>query len=282
MADVTLQRTGEFLRVVFELLWYQPEGLPFRDILARIPESMQLTEYESSYYPSTNVPRYEKIIRYATIPLVKAGWLVKDNKGRWYITDEGQEACRKFGDAQKFYEEALRIYNEWRQSHPAIFIPVEDVEERAWEQIQKYLQGMRPFEFQTLVIDLLQAMDYHVTWTSPPGKERGQIDIIAYTDPLGASVPRIVVQVKHKGQTATVEGVKAFMSVLGLDDYGLFFSSGGFTGDAEEEAQERHKFTLIDLESFYDLWVEYYEKLTIEARQRFPLTPISFLSSMEE
>jgi restriction system protein len=73
------------------------------------------------------------------------------------------------------------------------------------------------------------------------------------------------------------------MSVLGSDDIGLFVSSGGFTSDAREEArtQERRKVTLLDLETLFDLWVEHYEKLTQEARQRFPLKPIHFLAPIE-
>ena len=87
MADITPQRIGEFLRIVFDLLWNRPEGLPAVDVLAQIPHATSLTEYERGYFPSApNTPRYEKVIRLATIPLVKAGWLVK-NKGRWFITE---------------------------------------------------------------------------------------------------------------------------------------------------------------------------------------------------
>ena len=73
------------------------------------------------------------------------------------------------------------------------------------------------------------------------------------------------------------------MSVLGTDDLGLFVSSGGFTSDAKDESrtQERRKVTLLDLENIFDLWVEHYEKLSQEAKQRFPLKPIYFLASAE-
>ena len=68
-----------------------------------------------------------------------------------------------------------------------------------------------------------------------------------------------------------------------LEGKGLFVSSGGFTSDAKEEArtQERRKVTLLDLENLFDLWVEHYDKLTQEARQRFPLKPIHFLAPAE-
>ena len=295
MAEITRRRTGEFLRIVFDMLWDKPEGLPAKEILDAIPNSIQLSEYEAGYYPSTPTStRFEKIVRFATIDLVKAGWLVK-SKGRWFITEEGRQAYKKYKDPEEFYKEAVRLYHVWKRSRPKkeglvtdeeevqkISLTVEEAEEKAWEQIQQFLQIMNPYEFQELVADLLRAMDYHVSWIAPPGKDRG-IDIIAYTDPLGASVPRIKVQVKHRDQPTSVEGLRAFMSVLGTDDIGLFVSSGGFTSDARDEArtQERRKVTLLDLENLYDLWVEHYEKLSQEARQRFPLKPIHFLAPVE-
>ena len=295
MADVTRRRTGELLLVVYKVLWDKPDGLPAKEILDTIPKKIKLTEYESGCYASTpNSPRYEKVVRFATIDLVKAGWLVK-NKGRWFITEEGRQAYNKYTDPEDFYKEAVRLYYVWKRSRPKkeglvtdeeevqkISLTVEEAEEKAWEQIQQFLQNMNPYEFQELVADLLRAMGYHVSWIAPPGKDRG-IDIIAFTDPLGASVPRIKVQVKHRDQSTAVEGLRAFFAVLGTDDIGLFVSSGGFTSDAHDEArtQERRKVTLLDLESFFELWVEHYEKLSQEARQRFPLKPINFLAPIE-
>ena len=42
--------------------------------------------------------------------------------------------------------------------------------------------------------------------------------------------------------------------------------------------QERRKITLIDLERFVDLWIEFSPKLDEQARERLPLTPIYFLT----
>lgn len=296
MAEITPQRTGQFLRFVFKLLIDKPEGLPAKEVLAEIPKAIPLTEYESGHFPSTpNSARFERIIRFATIDLVKAGWLAKV-KGRWFVTEEGKQAYNRITDPEKFYREAVRLYHQWTKTRSQedtletveeeegtkAAVTVEEAEELAWDQIQQYLQGMNPYDFQELVADLLRAMDYHVAWVAPPGKDRG-VDIIAYTDPLGATTPRIKVQVKHRDQSTNVEGLRAFMSVLGTDDLGLFVASGGFTSDAKEEArtQERRKITLIDLENLFDLWVEHYSKLTQEARQRLPLKPIYFLAPVE-
>lgn len=300
MANISRRRTGEFLRCVYEYLWDQPEGLPAKDVLDHIARSMRLTDYESGEYPSSpEIKRFEKIIRFATIDLVKAGWMVK-TKGRWIITDLGREAYKKHPDPDAFYKEAVRLYHEWKKKRPKKdptdlsvpdattdeqtdnFLAYEEAQEKAWGQVNKYLQAMNPYEFQNLAADLLSAMDYHVAWVSPPGKDRG-IDIIAYNDPLGTTVPRIKVQVKHRDQSTPVEGLRAFMSILGSDDVGIFISSGGFTSDARDEArtQERRKITLLDLEQFYDLWIRYYEKLTQDARQRFPLKPVYYLDLEE-
>ena len=283
MADVTLNRIGELLRSVLELLWNKPEGLPAKEILAFLPEITELTEYERGYSPPTNIPRYERIVRLATIPLVKAGWLVKNNKGRWYITEDGRQACRKYPNAQELYREALRLFDDSRQNAPSYAMAVEEAEEKAWEQIHKYLLETRHIEFRTLIAELLGAMGYHVAWVAPPEKDHGQIDMVVYADPIGARGPRILVQVKHKGQAVTMEGIKAFLSVLGANDYGLLVSSGGFTNEVVDEIRSGsfQKTTLLDLENFFDLWIKYYDELSQEARNRFPLKKIFFLYGLE-
>jgi restriction system protein len=240
MADITRRRTGELLHHVFELLWDKPDGLPAKDILDAIPKSIKLTEYESGYYASTpNSPRFEKIVRFATIDLVHAGWLVK-SKGRWYLTEEGRLAYKKYTDPEDFYKEAVRLYHEWKRTRPVkeglvtdeqeiqkISLTVDEAEEKSWEQIQQYLQQVKPYEFQEFVADLLRAMGYHVSWVAPQGKDRG-IDIIAYTEPLGASVPRIKVQVKHRDQPTAVEGLLIGNQVIGISFCQLHLTSDVF------------------------------------------------------
>lgn len=293
MANVTRRRTGEFLRKAFELLLKNPDGVPAKDVLEYITKNMDLTDYESGSYASTpNDSRLNKIVRFATIDLVKAGWMLKV-KGSWIVTDLGRDAYKKYPDPEEFYKQAVTLYHIWKKSRPTVieaeiepaakdFTTFEEAEEESWDQIKGYLLRLGPYDFQQLVADLLTAMDYHVAWISPPGRDKG-IDIIAYNDPLGTSNPRIKVQVKHKNSTVTSEGLRSFLSVLGSEEVGIFVSSGGFTSDAREEArtQERRKITLLDLEQFFDLWVQYYDKLAQDARQRFPLKPIYYLDLEE-
>lgn len=95
MAEVTQKRIGELQRGVFKILVDHPEGLPAKEILQRMEQVVPPTDFEKSDY--TNSPgtqRFGKMIRFATIAPVKAGWMIKD-KGKWYLTEEGEKGLFK-------------------------------------------------------------------------------------------------------------------------------------------------------------------------------------------
>ena len=121
-------------------------------------------------------------------------------------------------------------------------------------------------------------MGYHVAWVAPPGPDGG-VDVIAQSDPLGISGPRIKVQVKRSGRMSVSE-IRSFLSVLSDGDVGLFVSTGGFTKDAEDlvRNQERRRTMLVDLSRFMDLWIEHYEKVPEDFRRLLPIRPVWFLA----
>jgi restriction system protein len=282
MDEMDVRRIGEFLRIVFVRLWQEPNGLPAGDVLAYIPQATTLTEEEKAEIPGTHTPMYERTIRLATTPYVKAGWIVK-SRGRWFLTDEGKRACKNFPTAQAFSQEAGRLYAEWRQNRSIQALVTEQAGEMAWEQIHGYLQEMQPYEFQSLVGELISAMGYHIKWAAPPEKQRGYVNFVIHSDPLGLAKPTIKVHLSHRGQPVVYEGLKAFMSFLGPEEAGIYVSSGGFTSTVMEAAQEKgpDRIILMDLERFITLWVENYDNLSIAARQRLPLKAIHFLSPMD-
>jgi len=294
MAEVTRRRTGELVRKLFEILMSHPDGLQAREALDQLRARVQLTDYEKGTYESGG-SRFDQIVRFATVDCVKAGWLLK-HRGRWSVTEEGKAAYTGHPDPETFYRRAVKLYWEWKSSQPegeprgedeaadatsgkAASVTFEQAEEQAWREIEQYLRGMNPYEFQDLVASLLRAMGYHVSWVAPPGRDGG-IDVLAWADPLGTRPPRIKVQVKRLAQSVPVEDLRSFMALLGEDDVGLFVATGGFTKGAEEEArtQEKRKVTLVDLERLFDLWVEHYGRLDDAARRRLPLRPIYFLA----
>jgi restriction system protein len=292
MPEVTTRRTGELLRELFKVLFEHPDGLQACDAMAALEGKVKLTDYEAGNYESGG-RRFEKIVRFATVDCVKAGWMTK-HKGRWSVTEQGRAAFQRLPDPEAFYKEARKLYHKWKVSQPAAddaeepadgssfktaTITFEQASEQAWSEIERYLGGMNPYDFQDLVTALLRALGYHLAWVAPPGKDGG-IDILAWPDPLGTRPPRVKVQVKRQAQAVSVDGLRSFMALLGDDDVGIFVSMGGFTKDAQEEGhtQEKRKVTLVDLERLFDLWTEHYGKLQDGDRRRLPLQPIYFLA----
>jgi restriction system protein len=293
MAEVTGRRIGELQRGAFKILLGHQDGLPAREVLKRMEKAVPPTDFErSDYAKHPGVRRFEKMIRFATIGPVKAGWLVK-SKGTWRVTDEGKKAYEQFPDPEKFQREASKLYRQWADSRPDSTAEmtgeepdttsaIEEAEEAAWSEVAHHLKSMNPYDFQALVAALLRAMGYNVTWVAPPGPDRG-IDILAHTDPLGTSIPRIKVQVKRRDDKVSVEGLRSFMALLGDQDVGIFVSTGGFTNDAESEArtQEKRKVTLLDLEKLFDLWVQHYDKVAESDKRLLPLKPVYYLAPSE-
>jgi restriction system protein len=299
LANVTRARTGAFVRNLFQLLAAEPTGAKASDLIAKVAAMSDLTEWEKGQFPSGG-QRFEKVLRFATVDCVKAGWLQK-SKGVWQITEAGEKAYAKYKNPEAFYREACRLYEAWKRERDSIVGPatpqasdedlevgaeklsvtLEEAEEQAWSQIERFLQTCDPFEFQEMVADLLSAMGYHVSWVSPPGKDGG-VDIIAFTDPLGAQGPRIKVQVKRTQTKIAIDGLRAFVATVMGGDVGIYVCLAGFTKEAQDYArQETRRITLIDVEEFVDLWVDHFDKLAEEAHQRLPLTPIYFLSKKD-
>ena len=297
MAEITRKRTGEFLLGLFNNLIKAGGPIKAADAIVQLRNQFSLTEYEKGIYPSGGM-RFDKIVRFATVDCVKAGWMEK-HKGHWVVTDLGKEAIAKFKDPEEFYREALRLYHAWRNSssdetlenkatgqveeeEAAAAITFEQADEQAWEQIESHLGRLPPYDFQHLVAGLLKAMGYHIAWVAPPGKDGG-VDIIANQDPLGTKPPRVKVQVKRQQQPVSIDGLRTFMALLGEGDIGVFVSLGGFTKDSQESAryQESRRVTLIDSEKLTDLWIEHFGKLEEEYKSLFRLKPIYFLAPQE-
>lgn len=295
MAEITRRRQGEIMRTVYQILLESGgEGLPPSEVIRRAQERLDLTDYERGEYPSSpGKPRFDKILRFSTIGHVKAGWLLKSRSDGWSLTEEGIEAYKQFPDPEEFQYQADKRYWEWeRTRRESAQSSAEDIEEEtaaatleeaqdaAWAEVKAYVERMPPYEFQSLVAALLGAMGYHVAWIAPPGPDRG-VDIIAFTDPLGAEGPRIKVQVKRQTTSKISVGeIRSFMATLSSYDVGLYISVSGYTEDAHVEArqQESRRIRLIDLEQLFDLWVQYYGRLSEEDRSLLPVRPVYFLA----
>jgi len=286
MTDITVNRVSEILRLVFDLLWFEPQGLYVSEIMRYIQATVPLSEYETGYYTyAPYSPRYEVVIRVGTIPLVRAGWLEKTKNGRWFITEAGREACKQYKNAADFFEESVRLFVQWKGNENNRLIqlgpnPYNFAVENSWEQIRQFIDNMDMHDLREVVSVLLKAMGCTIVWSGPIGADNELVDLICYMDPLGLNSPRIIVHVANKSQVSTRDGLSAFMNVLKPNDVGIYISLGGSTNDLNEFAltQTQNRVRLIDLETFVDLWVENQPKIDQENRIKFPLKPVYFLA----
>jgi restriction system protein len=289
MAEITKERWGQFKRTVLEILRDNPEGLHWKDLFAELEVRVPPNDFENSSYERNGQRRRPYIVRFATIALVKAGWLVKE-RGFWTITEAGIKALKDYPTSADIQEQASLLYNEWRsvqeggdieqeqEQEIAIAVSIEEAEDNALGIIAQYLNGMDPYQFQKLIGALLEGMNYYVSWIAPPGKDGG-IDIIAFQDPLGATGRRIKVQVKRRQDKANADSIRSFLGVLSDGDIGLYVCTGGFTSDAERTVREieTKRLTLLDAKGLFELWVENYENLPQGDRSLLPLKPIYYL-----
>lgn len=289
MAEIGKARWGKYKRYVLEVLRDHPEGLHWKDLFAELDTLLPPNDFENGSYESTGLRRRPYIVRFSTIALVKAGWLIKD-KGFWSITEEGKRALINFKTPDEIQKQASLLYNEWRTGQPEdqsdpvqnreieMIASIEEAEDNAMAIITQYLGNLDPYQFQNLIGALLEGMSYHVSWIAPPGKDGG-MDIIAFQDPLGATGRRIKVQVKRRAEKAGAESIRSFLGVLSDDDIGLYICTGGFSADAERTARESEtkRLTLLDAKGLFNLWVQYYEKLPQSNRALMPLKPIYHL-----
>lgn len=297
MAEITAKRQGEIVQAPFKILEREEDGLQAKEAVTRTEAALTLTDFERDTFPNNpDVVRFPKILRFSTINVVKAGWLLKKS-GTWTITDDGRAALAKYPDPEAFFREAVRLYREWKAQQPSeaggattevggedggllAAATLEEAEESARADIIRYMGTLNPYEFQELVGELIKAMGYHVVWIAPKGRDGG-LDLLAQGDPLGVNGPRIKGQVKRRPESkTTTEELRAFLSLIEANDVGVFVSLGGFTGDSHEHARRSsRRITLIDAGTLLDLWVEHYSQLTERGRQLLAIRPVYFLDA---
>lgn len=146
--------------------------------------------------------------------------------------------------------------------------------QEAHELIKDKLLELDEYEMQDLVAALLRAMGYR-TSVSPRGSDRGR-DVFASPDGLGFQEPRIKAEVKHRQNTPiSSKDIRSFLGGLRPGDKALYVSTGGFTKDANYEADRSNiPLTLVDLDKFATLIEAHYEQFDSNGRVLLPLSRI--------
>lgn len=271
------------------------------DIIAKIEKTVELSDWEKEIPPTSkyNTPRW-KIFFDAISPNYRiVGFIIKKG-GVWYLTEEGEKALLRkpeevFSEAKAAGRKHLKAYRLAQSSDTKVefsesteeqdIYSIENLIEHANCQIRDYIQSISPYDFQDMVAALLRAMGYYTPFIAPRGKDGG-IDIVAYQDSLGTKPPRIKVQVKHYKKDSNIS-VDVVRSVVGLlkpgIDVGIIVTTSDFTTDAQAEARQSEKsIRLINGEEFIQLWLQYYDKMTTDDKNRMPLFPVYMLNLKKE
>ena len=254
MAHVTKARSGQLSANPLGHPIDNPDGIHASEALVALEKRVGITEYEAGDYNSGG-RRFERLVRFGTVPAVKAGWMTK-HKGIWSVTEEGREAVAKFQDEEQFFREAERLYWKWRKAQPAsadddsteeaaegsAAITLEQAEEMAWKEIEEYLGEMPPYDFQEMVGELLKAMGYHVAWIAPPGQgwRRGRHRLQRPARHQAAAHQGAGQAQRQFGQDRRCWSAQLHGG-LGEGDVGLYVALSGFTKDADLEARQSHR-----------------------------------------
>ena len=264
------------------------EGGSFRlsDLRSQLSECLNFSEWEKEVVNGS--VRWHNFLSWYSSCYVAAGFIRKQ-RGTWYLTDEGA-ACLSSSEAAAF-DQANKAYKkgvgEGCTSVSGDVLPassssltLDEMKERADGGLRAAIASRSPYEFQDMVAALLHAMGYFTPFVAPKGKDGG-VDVLAFHDPLGATVPRVKVQVKHQpSSSVSVEVVRQLVGLLNRDgDVGLVVTSGLFTSEAQRAARENHRSVrLIDGDEFIDLWIRYYSKMSEDDRSLLPITPVYFVN----
>ena len=286
------ERVAEYIKTILLELDHLGGHARLKELFPRAEAKLNLNDYEREPYAKSGFIRWQAIVHFNSIPLVKAGYIQKSG-GRWHLTELGKAALAK--PATELRESAISGYRRWKTEQPATEelepeesqrvlrqTSYEQAVEQARVEIEEFINNLGPYDFQKLVSELLLAMGYYVPFVAPPGRDGG-IDIVAYKDPLGTSAPRLMVQVKHRDSKFTAKEVRELEGLLRrTGDIGLIVSSGGFSGEVEREirASTKHIETM-DLDRLIELWQQHYDKVREPGKALLPLVQLFFLAPTE-
>lgn len=294
----TVDLAGKLVFETLKLLKENDGEMAFSLLMEALSKRVYLDDWAKSTLEKTGNIRWQSILHFYSIDLIKAGYLLK-KKGVWYLTPEGEKAIDK--GEKELLKSAQNLYHIWKEKNKKETltktsnkdVPDEQIEEatqkvssllddaraKANQSFTKFiLEEFDPYSFQELCGALFRGMGYYTPFIAPKGKDGG-VDVIAYKDPIGSTTPHIKIQIKYRQDTkATSQELRQLKGILTTNDIGVFISISGFASDALKEFKHSSPhIELIDLERFIELWQEFYEKMKDEDKALMPISPVYFV-----
>lgn len=294
----TVDLAGKLVFETLKLLKENDGEMASSLLMEALSKRVYLDDWAKSTLEKTGNIRWQSILQFYSIDLIKAGYLLK-KKGVWYLTPEGEKAVDN--GEKELLKSAQNLYHIWKEKNKKETltktsnkdVPDEQIEEatqkvssllddaraKANQSFTKFiLEEFDPYSFQELCGALFRGMGYYTPFIAPKGKDGG-VDVIAYKDPIGSTTPHIKIQIKYRQDTkATSQELRQLKGILTTNDIGVFISISGFASDALKEFKHSSPhIELIDLERFIELWQEFYEKMKDEDKALMPISPVYFV-----
>lgn len=294
----TVDLAGKLVFETLKLLKENDGEMASSLLMEALSKRVYLDDWAKSTLEKTGNIRWQSILQFYSIDLIKAGYLLK-KKGVWYLTPEGEKAIDN--GEKELLKSAQNLYHIWKEKNKKETltktsnkdVPDEQIEEatqkvssllddaraKANQSFTKFiLEEFDPYSFQELCGALFRGMGYYTPFIAPKGKDVG-VDVIAYKDPIGSTTPHIKIQIKYRQDTkATSQELRQLKGILTTNDIGVFISISGFASDALKEFKHSSPhIELIDLERFIELWQEFYEKMKDEDKALMPISPVYFV-----
>lgn len=294
----TVDLAGKLVFETLKLLKENDGEMASSLLMEALSKRVYLDDWAKSTLEKTGNIRWQSILHFYSIDLIKAGYLLK-KKGVWYLTPEGEKAIDK--GEKELLKSAQNLYHIWKEKNKKETltktsnkdVPDEQIEEvtqkvssllddaraKANQSFTKFiLEEFDPYSFQELCGALFRGMGYYTPFIAPKGKDGG-VDVIAYKDPIGSTTSHIKIQIKYRQDTkATSQELRQLKGILTTNDIGVFISISGFASDALKEFKHSSPhIELIDLERFIELWQEFYEKMKDEDKALMPISPVYFV-----
>jgi restriction system protein len=282
----------------------EPNGqLQKRSLLQAIESNVPLDDWALAVYDNGNT-RWHSIFGFASVGLVKGGYVTKSSLGMWVITDEGRAVANAPFDGPAFLAEVNRRYQAWKSSQliaNTIATAPENEEEEddddelladlpeermanilrqanealSAELLEK-IKAESPAFFERLVVQLLVAMGYggnraNAGQVTQLSADNG-IDGIINEDPLGLDT--IYLQAKRWEGSVGEGPVRDFIGALVIKGVkkGVFLTTSYFTPAARTAVlgnKSDQKIVLIDGVRLAGLMIEH--NLGVSVAQNFAL-----------
>jgi restriction system protein len=280
---VNIPTYDQFVHPLLKVLALHLDGIKAGDAHDAVADAVGLTEDDRKILLAGGYPLYRSRIGWAHDRLKRRGLSSSPHRGRWQITDKGQQFLAahpegidedtlrditfvewppKTGDTRTHLTDEVSTLAAKQSPEERIDAAISELADSVAAELHDLIVSASPSFFERLVLDVLHAMGYGVSRADleqTGGTGDGGIDGIITLDRLG--LEKVYVQAK-RWTTGTVgrEAIQSFFGALAgrKATKGVFITTSSFTQGAREFARQvSDHIVLVDGQELTSLMIEY-------------------------